>query len=168
MQLLNHPLSLVYQSKRAQTIEATVHGTCVPFVQGSTNNATCFLGPHRKYDPFTKSFMSLVPGQGHFGPDAIPGVSSSHIQTIALFPYTFTTQLQSHPTRGRTRAGAGANRSRSKRPEIAWSRSSWPSTPRWRTRRVKRLPHSSRLRSCARTSGATALSLPIAKRPPCV
>ena len=63
--------------------------------QGSTNNATCFLGPHRKFDPFTSNFMSLVPGQGHFGPDAIPGVSSSHIQTIALFPYTFTTQLQS-------------------------------------------------------------------------
>ena len=41
--------------------------------QGSTNNATCFLGPSRRYDPFTKSFMSLVPGQGHFGPDAIPG-----------------------------------------------------------------------------------------------
>ena len=41
--------------------------------QGSTNNATCFLGPHRKYDPFTANFMSLVPGQGHFGPDAIPG-----------------------------------------------------------------------------------------------
>ena len=42
--------------------------------QGSTNNATCFVGPHRAYDPFTRSFMSLVPGQGHFGPDAIPGV----------------------------------------------------------------------------------------------
>ena len=41
--------------------------------QGSTNNATCFIGPHRIYDPFTKSFMNLVPGQGHFGPDAIPG-----------------------------------------------------------------------------------------------
>jgi len=41
--------------------------------QGSTNNSTCFIGPHRKYDPFTKSFMSLIPGQGHFGPDAIPG-----------------------------------------------------------------------------------------------
>jgi len=41
--------------------------------QGSTNNSTCFLGPSRKYDPFTKSFMSLTPGQGHFGPDAIPG-----------------------------------------------------------------------------------------------
>ena len=77
--------------------------------QGSTNNATCFLGPHRKYDPFTKTFMSLTPGQGHFGPDAIPGVSSSHIQTIALFPYTFTTQLQSRfSSRGRMRAGAAA------------------------------------------------------------
>ena len=41
--------------------------------QGSTNNATCFVGPHRMYDPFTRSFMNLVPGQGHFGPDAIPG-----------------------------------------------------------------------------------------------
>lgn len=36
-------------------------------------NATCFLGPHRRYDPFTKAFYSLEPGQGHFGPDAIPG-----------------------------------------------------------------------------------------------
>ena len=43
--------------------------------QGSTNNATCFLGPHRRYDPFAKGFYSLEPGQGHFGPDAIPGVS---------------------------------------------------------------------------------------------
>ena len=41
--------------------------------QGSTNNATCFIGPHRLFDPFTRSFMNLVPGQGHFGPDAIPG-----------------------------------------------------------------------------------------------
>ena len=49
--------------------------------QGSTNNATCFLGPSRRYDPFTKSFLSLIPGQGHFGPDAIPGVSR-----VAFFP----------------------------------------------------------------------------------
>ena len=41
--------------------------------QGSTNNATCFIGPHRVYDPFTRNFMNLIPGQGHFGPDAIPG-----------------------------------------------------------------------------------------------
>lgn len=55
--------------------------------QGSTNNATCFIGPHRLFDPFTRSFMNLVPGQGHFGPDAIPGViralsnHSSHTHT---------------------------------------------------------------------------------------
>jgi len=41
--------------------------------QGSTNNALCFTGPHRRYDPFAKGFYSLEPGQGHFGPDAIPG-----------------------------------------------------------------------------------------------
>jgi hypothetical protein len=29
-------------------------------------NATCFVGPHRRYDPFTKAFYSLEPGQGHF------------------------------------------------------------------------------------------------------
>ena len=86
--------------------------------QGSTNNATCFLGPQPPLRPVyqvvpvrcrapnrcarplrppatTIVRRSLIPGQGHFGPDAIPGVSSSHIQTIALFPYTFTTQLQS-------------------------------------------------------------------------
>jgi hypothetical protein len=51
--------------------------SCLPFCeQGSTNNATCFVGPHRRYDPFTRSFLSLIPGQGHFGPDAIPGVRS--------------------------------------------------------------------------------------------
>ena len=120
--------------------------------QGSTNNATCFLGPHRKFDPFTSNFMSLVPGQGHFGPDAIPGVSSSHIQTIALFPYTFTTQLQSRfrcaeqrigltctkHTRGRTPAGAGARASRSRPRATAWSRSSWRSTRRWSTASARR------------------------------
>lgn len=41
---------------------------------GSLNNATCILGPHRKYNPFSQNYYELVPGQGHFGPDAIPGV----------------------------------------------------------------------------------------------
>ncbi len=41
--------------------------------QGSVNNAICFIGPHRKYSPFTANFFELTPGQGHFGPDAIPG-----------------------------------------------------------------------------------------------
>ena len=45
--------------------------------QGSTNNSLCFVGPHRKYNPFTQSFYELTVGQGHFGPDAVPGVRSS-------------------------------------------------------------------------------------------
>jgi hypothetical protein len=38
------------------------------------NNGLCFVGPHRKYNPFNNMYHELVPGQGHFGPDAIPGV----------------------------------------------------------------------------------------------
>lgn len=41
--------------------------------QGSVNNALCFLGPHRKYNPWSNSATELIPGQGHFGPDAVPG-----------------------------------------------------------------------------------------------
>lgn len=37
------------------------------------NNSLCFVGPHRKYNPFSNQYHELVPGQGHFGPDAIPG-----------------------------------------------------------------------------------------------
>ena len=33
-------------------------------------NALCFVGPHRRFNPFTKSYYSLEPGQGHFGPGA--------------------------------------------------------------------------------------------------
>jgi len=43
--------------------------------QGSMNNALCFIGPYRKYNPFSNLYHELVPGQGHFGPDAIPGDS---------------------------------------------------------------------------------------------
>jgi len=41
--------------------------------QGAINNATCFLGPHRIFSPWSQTFFELVPGQGHFGPDALPG-----------------------------------------------------------------------------------------------
>ena len=41
--------------------------------QGSSNNALCFTGPHRVYDPLTKGFTALVPGMGHWGADARPG-----------------------------------------------------------------------------------------------
>lgn len=41
--------------------------------QGSMNNGLCFVGPHRKFNPFSNQYHELIPGQGHFGPDAIPG-----------------------------------------------------------------------------------------------
>ena len=56
------------------------------------NNSLCFVGPHRKYNPFSNQYHELVPGQGHFGPDAIPGVSAAwrslgHHHTTQLIPY---------------------------------------------------------------------------------
>lgn len=41
--------------------------------QGSTNNALCFPGPFRRYSPLSRSRFELIPGQGHWGPDALPG-----------------------------------------------------------------------------------------------
>ena len=41
--------------------------------QGAVNNSLAMVGPHRRYNPFAQNFFELVPGQGHFGPDAIPG-----------------------------------------------------------------------------------------------
>ena len=40
---------------------------------GSVNNSLCFRGPHRVFNPYNQRLMNLVPGLGHFGPDAIPG-----------------------------------------------------------------------------------------------
>jgi hypothetical protein len=41
--------------------------------QGSVNNSLCFVGPHRIHSPWSTTNFELVPGQGHFGPDALPG-----------------------------------------------------------------------------------------------
>ena len=41
--------------------------------QGSTNNATCFIGPHRTWHQTNQNYSNLIPGQGHWGPDARPG-----------------------------------------------------------------------------------------------
>jgi len=121
--------------------------------QGSTNNATCFLGPSRRYDPFTRSFMSLVPGQGHFGPDAIPGDArwrrgesvslktardsmcrSPQAQTPATRPHPQPTNHQPPTTNHQPPTTNADNRSFQ---NLAGSRSNWPSTRRWPTRRVK-------------------------------
>ena len=110
--------------------------------QGSTNNATCFIGPHRLFDPFTRSFMNLVPGQGHFGPDAIPGVIRALLNHSS---HTYTHVLQAHPptpfTCGRMRAGVAASRCRSRRHATPWCPSSSRSTPRWPTPSAERAPH---------------------------
>ena len=60
----NHSLAIRAHALRfARAVKAAENQDFIS--QGSTNNATCFLGPHRVYDPFTKSFMNLIPGQGH-------------------------------------------------------------------------------------------------------
>ena len=70
---------------------------------GSMNNAMCFIGPHRRYNPFSNQYHQLVPGQGHFGPDALPGVSPEHkhistplslrLFVLLFFPHTILTAL---------------------------------------------------------------------------
>jgi len=40
---------------------------------GTYHNSICLLGPHRHFSAFTQSYFDLTPGQGHFGPDALPG-----------------------------------------------------------------------------------------------
>lgn len=100
--------------------------------QGSINNGLCFIGPHRKYNPFSQNFYELVPGQGHFGPDAIPGVSycdraNNPLQFLHLFMYAYTgpfptnsptpPRLRTHPAYpyDRTHAGDVVSRLVSKR-----------------------------------------------------
>lgn len=44
------------------------------FITGGTNNnSVCFTGPHRVWNSTTNDFTHLMPGQGHWGPDALPG-----------------------------------------------------------------------------------------------
>ena len=44
------------------------------FLSASTmNNAMCFVGPHRVFNPLSAEPWQLVPGQGHLGSDARPG-----------------------------------------------------------------------------------------------
>ena len=119
--------------------------------QGSTNNATCFLGPHRIYDPFTKSFMNLVPGQGHVRRSRCSRIRhrSAHRRRCAcsaVWPRRDSGRcarrptspsdahcLQRVPVLWQTRAGVGGRASRSRRLATRWCRWSWRSTRRWCT-----------------------------------
>jgi len=117
---------------------------CSHCAQGSTNNATCFIGPHRIYDPWTKSFMNLIPGQGHFGPDAIPGDArwrrgeSVSLKTArdtcgnSLKPKFLPCSCTHTPPRALTPLPT-----KNIWP-TGWSRWSSRSTPRWSTRPAER------------------------------
>ena len=97
--------------------------------QGSMNNALCFIGPHRKYTPWSQTNFELVPGQGHFGPDALPGVRAPSPRPMSQ-PYKTRETLCN-----RTPAGAVASRSRSTRRATRWCRSRRRRTRRWSSRR---------------------------------
>ena len=69
---------------------------------GSHNNGICLLGPHRSYSPLTARYFDLTPGQGHFGPDALPGVRRLLNPPPSLNPHTHTKQSAGvHPGRVR-------------------------------------------------------------------
>ena len=91
--------------------------------QGSTNNALCFIGPHRRFDPFARGFYSLEPGQGHFGPDAIPGDARWRRGVRSPAPLRSPCDAVLTPL---PLANAFRRASRSRRREIRWSPSSWP------------------------------------------
>jgi len=61
-------LSAIHDGRDVQADESMMFMS-----QGVRNNALCFVGPHRRYNPHGNQYHELVPGQGHFGPDAIPG-----------------------------------------------------------------------------------------------
>ena len=85
--------------------------------QGSVNNALCFIGPHRTYSAWSKTMYELTPGQGHFGPDALPEYASHQPRRTAMQTCNFAmnmpkTCLLTNPTfpSNRMLAGAAAGR----------------------------------------------------------
>lgn len=69
------------------------------------NNSLCFVGPHRVYNPFSNQFHQLIPGQGHFGSDAIPGVRRAHASVApAAQRYPFRSLTHTRPPAGRALA----------------------------------------------------------------
>ena len=59
------------------------------FIAASTvNNSVCFIGPHRVYSPWSATYQELVPGQGRFGPDALPVRNSPANSALRLLAYT--------------------------------------------------------------------------------
>ena len=74
--------------------------------QGSTNNATCFIGPHRTWHQTNQNYSNLIPGQGHWGPDARPGdVCFPVLTTLIILVRSTLTQPSSFVLQARWRRG---------------------------------------------------------------
>jgi hypothetical protein len=101
---------------------------------GSMNNSTCILGPHRKYSPYSQNFYELCPGQGHFGPGMqhlfqtqSTSTQHSHNANQLLTKCQFDSLALQTPFREMP-AGAVARRCRSSRRATRWCRSRWRRT----------------------------------------
>jgi hypothetical protein len=82
-----------------------------PFAASVRSPPRCCAGPHRQYDPFTKSFLNLVPGQGQYAvprSNPTPPLASHH-------PRSFCAASAPTPSRA-TRAGVVGRASASRRP----------------------------------------------------
>ena len=101
------------------------------FIAASTvNNSLCFLGPHRVYSQWSATYQELVPGQGHFGPDALPGVRTQlacNLCNVRNSHSSLTLRL----SLDRMLAGVGASRCRASRRARRWWASRRRRTRRW-------------------------------------
>ena len=98
------------------------------FIAASTvNNSLCFLGPHRVYSPWSATYQELIPGQGHFGPDALPGVRTQ----LVCDSRNLHSLLTPHLSLDRMPAGAVASRCRARRRARPWWASRRRRTRRW-------------------------------------
>ena len=85
------------------------------FIAASTvNNSICFLGPHRVYSQWSATYQELVPGQGHFGPDALPGVRTQLACNLRNLRNSHSS-LTLHFSLNRMLAGVAASRCRASR-----------------------------------------------------
>ena len=98
------------------------------FIASSTvNNSLCFIGPHRVFSPWSNTFQELIPGQGHFGPDALPGVRTQ----LVCDSRNSHCLLTPHLSLDRMPAGVVANRCRASRRALRWWASRRRRTRSW-------------------------------------
>ena len=93
--------------------------------QGSTNNALCFLGPHRRFDPFTKSFMCAA-GPSNRG--ALAGRSTDRLHRPCAGRSSPDRDTLAQMPSLETQGGVGGRACRSRRLAIRWNAPRAPTT----------------------------------------